>query len=164
MLLNEIFDTRNKVIWKQIAINAHQGEFEVDGEIYFIDAHEYEIQLYSGLKSVLDVGFRKGTSSLLTAENKPGRVIGSVLNGLKAKVSDLKPNIIMFGVLAKNGDVEKRKSTYSQIAHLFTKITPYSYLSKWYNFSHGEYAFMADFIPSHEDDLQISQLASTVKQ
>ena len=162
MLLNEIFDTQNKVTWATDGSN-HEGSFEVDGEQYFIDAEEYTIQLASGIKSAMDIGFRKGKSSELTGDAKPGRVIGSVLAGLKEKVSELHPDIVMFGVLNKNGEVQKRKVLYQRIASLLSKTTNYHHLSKWYTFGSGEYAFMANFIPSEADEELIKKLATYTK-
>lgn len=162
MLLNEIFDTDNKVIWSS-SDGVHEGSFLIDGEEYFIDVEEYSIQLNSGIKSALDIGFRKDKSSILTGDQKPARVIGSVLSGLKYKVNELTPDIIMFGALYKNGEVEKRKALYQRIASLLSKTTKYNHLSKWYKFDGGEYAFMANFTPTEKDEEIIQKLASYTK-
>lgn len=151
MLQNEIFDTKNLVTWQDTSEGAI-GTFQVDDELYYIDLEEYEIKLASGLKTVADVGFRKGKSSELTGDQKPGRVMGSVVNGLRAKLSSLKSDIVMFGALTKNGAVEQRKVIYRKVASLLTKVTPYKHLSPWHRFTGGEYAFMANFEPSEADD------------
>ena len=162
MLLNEIFDTRNEVVWKSTPSGA-RGYFQIDDEEYVIDVDEYTIQLEAGEKSVIDVGFRKGQSSQLTGDQKPARVIGSVLFGLRSKVEELKPNIIMFGALNKNGEVERRKAVYARIAALLSKTTNYNHLSEWYKFVGGEYAFMADFVPTASDEELIEKLAARSK-
>lgn len=162
MLLNEIFDTNNKVNWTS-SDGVHEGSFLIDEEEYFIYAEEYSIQLDSGIKSALDIGFRKGKSSALTGDQKPARVIGSVLSGIKQKVHELNPDIIMFGALHKNDEVEKRKALYRRIASLLSKTTKYNHLSKWYKFEGGEYAFIANFTPSEKDEELIEKLASYTK-
>lgn len=159
MLLNEIFNTNNKVTWKTTE-KGFEGSFDIDQEKYFIDADEYELILPSGKKSVLDIGFRKGKTSTPTGDNKPGRVVGSVLNGLKSKVDELKPDIVMFGALDKNGEIEKRKVIYTRIASLLVKTTSYNHLSDWFKIKGGEYAFLANFIPSLEDEQAIQALAA----
>ena len=162
MLLNEIFDTDNKVIWSY-QNDVHEGAFDIDGEQYFIDVEEYTIDLDSGAKTAIDIGFRKNKSSALTGDQKPARVIGSVLSGLKSKVNELDPDIIMFGALDKNDEVQKRKALYQRIASLLTKTTKYNHLSKWYKFEGGEYAFMSNFIPTEKDEEIIQKLASYTK-
>jgi hypothetical protein len=162
MLLNEIFNTQNKVTWSGTDAGL-EGYFDIDGDEYIIDAEEYEIDLPSGKKSALDVGFRKGLSSRLTGDQKPARVLGSVLNGLQQKVNELSPNIIMFGALDVNGEVEKRKIIYAKAASLLRKTTKFNHLSQWFKFSGGEYAFLADFIPSDEDIRTIKQIATIEK-
>ena len=159
MLLNEIFDTRNKVTWQAVP-NGFEGQFDVDGEKYILDIEAYDLDLPSGSRVALDVGFRKGQSSKLTSDQKPARVLGSVLAGLKDKITELKPNIIMFGAVEKNGEVQKRKELYARLASLMTKTTDFYHLSRWYAFDGGEYAFMADFNPSEEDEKAIERLAS----
>ena len=150
MNLNEIFDTENKVIWKD-TVQGCVGSFSIDDELYLIDVEDYEIKLETGVKSIIDVGFRKGKSSELTGDQRPGRVIGSVVNALKEKVKQLTPDIIMFGALNKNGEVEKRKVLYRKIASLLSKTTKYNHLSDWYKFKDGEYAFIASFNPTESD-------------
>lgn len=159
MLLNEIFNTENNVGWKSTA-GKLEGIFYVDGEQYSIDIEEYTINLPSGEKSVVDVGFTKGNSGKLIALQKPARVLGSVLHGLKQKISELNPNIIMFGALDKNGEVQKRKEIYSRLASLASKTTKYTWTNKWYSFIGGEYTFISDFELSTDDEQVVQKLAS----
>ena len=162
MLLNEIFDTKNSVSWKNTS-SGYEGSFEVDGELYTIDVEEYSIELSSGKKSVIDVGFKKNGSSNLTGDAKPARVLGSLLNGLSQKSKELKPNIIMFGALTINGQVEKRMEIYDRAASLIRKSTAYDYKSRWYKISVGIYMFIADFTPSEEDEKLIEKLTTHTK-
>lgn len=150
MLLNEIFDTRNKVTWKETK-KGYIGQFVVDDDDYFIDVEEYEINLDSGIKSGFDVGFRKGNLSELTNDKKPARVLGSVLNGVAEKVKKDNPNIVMFGALSKYGFVDERKVIYRKIVSLIIKVTKYNYVSDWYDFAGGSYMFMADFNLTEKD-------------
>lgn len=85
------------------------------------------------------------------------------MTGLKQKVTELNPDIVMFGALFTNGEVEKRKALYQRIASLLTKTTNFNHLSRWYRFSGGEYAFMANFVPSEADEELIEKLAGHEK-
>lgn len=159
MLLNEIFNTENTIEWKSTH-GKLRGIFYVDGEQYSIEIEEYTINLPSGEKSVVDVGFTKGNSGKLTSLHKPARVLGSVLFGLKQKIPELNPNIVMFGALDKNGEVEKRKEIYSRLASLASKTTKYNWPNKWYSFAGGEYTFISDFELSNDDEQVAQKLAS----
>lgn len=127
------------------------GQFKIDEDDYFIDVEEYEIKLDNGIKSIFDIGFKKGNLSELTNDKKPVRVLGSVLNGLKEKVKQDNPNMVMFGALTKYGFVEERKIIYRKLASLITKITKYNYISNWYDFDGCSYMFMADFNLTEKD-------------
>lgn len=158
MLLNEIFDSANEVTW-----SAGIGKFNIDDDEYSINYEEYDISLDSGIKSVIDFGFQKGDSGELTHDNKPARVLGSVLNGLKQKLKELNPDIVMFGALDKNGSVEERKVLYRKLASLFTKTTSYNHTSGWYKFQGGEYMFVSRFTPNETDEAIIQRLAAYEK-
>ena len=159
MKLNEILDTVSKTTWST-SPSGLVGSFELDGEKFFIDIDEYDIDLASGTKLVLDVGFRKGRSGKLTGDQKPGRVLGSVLSALKSKVQELQPNVVMFGVLDKNGEVQKRKELYHRLASLISKTTKFDHLSDWVKFDGGEYAYLTDFELSDDDLRIIEKLAA----
>lgn len=162
MLLNEIFDTSNQVTWQHDG-NSHLGSFSIDGEEYSIEVEEYTLNLPSEQKTVIDVGFRKGNSSALTGDQKPARVLGSVLAGLKSIIAELQPNVVMFGAMTANGAVEQRLAIYSRAASMIAKNSVYHYKSKWYQLSLGKYMFLSDFTPTLDDEETIDRLAAYTK-
>ena len=142
MLLSEIkFNKKVDVIWNQNGNNLI-GTFKLDSDTFQIDLNLFEITLSSKTVNALDIAFRKNLRSDLTHDNKPFNVFGPVVNAIKSKLDDLNVDIILFGVLNKDGKTQERLDVYHKLSFFMSKSTSFGSCSKWYDIGVGKYTYM----------------------
>lgn len=166
MLINEIFNTKADINWRQSS-SGYRGLFTLDGHTYVIHGDEYALQLPSKPESsLLDVGFTIRTES---GENwKPSnlnknaaKVLGIVKNGIYELIQRIKPDIILFGAHYKNEDARTRISIYTRIAKMLAKPNGW-YIKEAIKTTNGEYIMVSTFNFTKEDNEVIDNFAKQV--
>lgn len=148
--LNEIFDTKVDVKWKE-ARTGWTGDFELDDHTYQIKLDEYDLDLESTY-SLVDFGFtRDGSWSAAHEQKSASRIFGAIYNAFTDKIDSLRPKLILFGIHYDNGSIESRKSLYDRLSTWYCRSRGYNLILTWVKGNNGEYCLLSNTNLTRED-------------
>lgn len=164
MFLNEIFDTKVSVKWKELN-SGFIGTYEIDGKKIQIDIEEYNALIGNKTYSLADFGFRVNDSWAITNEFKnSSKILGSVVNAFILKVKSINPDCILFGVNFKNGSAENRKSLYERVAKFYAKGSAFHFMTDWIKTKNGEYRLISKTNFNQSDLEEITKFAESIEE
>lgn len=123
--LNEVFDYRPDTIdWERNG-NLLIGKFDIEGHTYGIFFEYGDIDNFT----YVNVGFNaydkngREDRTLQHWKSNPYKVLGGVIKGFDEKIDDIlkTQDVVVFGVVDKNEELEKRMKVYSYMVRRYAK-------------------------------------------